>query len=145
MLNVAAGERLLERAQESLYAIGRQCRTVCAAAEGEMWPAALALSVQLHVDRIALIRPECAKSSDRSLERLKAYVMRNLFFCVSEVLLIGGADDLRFADRLVNARVACAETWTNCKHSAAEAAECFLLRGDFTNPPCTMAQNVYNI
>ena len=86
------GEGLLDAAQEGL----RQARGtggVCIAAEGEMWAAALALAAQLPVERIVLIAPEDRAISmrderSRRLQRLKSYTRRNLFFCISSILLL---------------------------------------------------------
>ena len=88
------GEGLLDAAQEGL----RQARGtggVCIAAEGEMWAAALALAAQLPVERIVLIAPEdrdraisVRDERSRRLQRLKAYAKRNLFFCISSILLL---------------------------------------------------------
>lgn len=86
------GESSLGTAQEGLRR-ARGPGGVCVAAEGEMWAAALALAAQLPVDRIALIAPEDRTMSawdgqSRRMHRLKAYARRNLFFCISSVLLL---------------------------------------------------------
>ena len=110
------GDNLLSAAQEGLYAARRPGGT-CVAAEGEYWAAALALAVQLNVERVALLAPTdipgaANDSGARQMERLKGYVRRNLFFCVSDVLVLEGQADERSARRmdavlrkLCNARV----------------------------------------
>ena len=143
----ASGEGdLLSAAQEGLVA-ARQPGGACVAAEGELWAAALALAVQLSVERVALIAPtdRCAlPGSDwnRQIERLKGFARRNLFFCVCDVLVMEGEADARSARRLdllcrrlCNARVhrvsLLDQRWTNCEFSPVEAVARFLRDGDF--------------
>lgn len=109
------GQRL-SVAQEGLRAV-RGPGGACVAAEGELWAAALALAVQLSVERIVLIAPTDTfagrrDEQRRQMERLKGYARRNLFFCVSEVLVLEGAGDVRserridqVCRRMCNARV----------------------------------------
>lgn len=139
-------EDLLAAAQEGLYA-ARGLGGACIAAEGELWAAALALAVQLSVERIALIAPtdhfQQPKSDwEKQIERLKSYARRNLFFCVSDVLVLEGEASGRSAKRIdlmcrrmCNARVRrvnlAGETWTNCKQSEIDAVAGFLVDGDF--------------
>ena len=82
----ADGETL-DAARDGLFRISG-CARVCAAAAGKSWPAALALAAQLRVDRLVLLRPEL--SARRS--PAEAFARRNLFFCVSEILIFDGAD-----------------------------------------------------
>lgn len=144
-LSAAWTGSLLAAAQEGLLAV-RRPGGACVAAEGELWAAALALAVQLHVDRIALIAPtDRLKNSkdalEKQIERLKGYARRNLFFCVSDVLVLEGAGDPRSARRidllcrrLCNARVQRGmlddQSWTNCKQLPLEAVVQFLVAGD---------------
>lgn len=137
---------LLTSVQEGLYAARRR-GGACVAAEGELWAAALALAAQLSVERVVLIAPTDRAGSpkddyQKQIERLKGFACRNLFFCVSEVLVLEDAPDERSAKRidsvcrrLCNARVhrlsLTDQRWTNCKHSPIEAAARFLDEGDF--------------
>lgn len=149
--NVAAvhagfGDNLLTAAQEGLYA-ARRSGGACVAADGEFWAAALALSAQLSVERVVLMAPtdrigNAKDDLEKQIERLKAYACRNLFFCVSDVLVLEGESDPRSARRidqlcrrLCNARVQRAslsdQRWTNCEQSPIEAAAGFLKDGVF--------------
>lgn len=138
------GADLLSSVQEGLYK-ARRPGGVCIAAEGEMWAAALALAAQLSVERVALIEPtdRCRSPRndwERQIIRLKSFVRRNLFFCVSDVLLLeGDGETARRLDalcrRMCNARVWRAELsdqrWTNCEHLHIDAAARFLSDGEF--------------
>ena len=142
---VTGGEDLLLRAQEGLCRVRPGSDAVCVVAEGAMWPVALALSVQLGVDRIVLIEPALQlkyseENMERQIERLKAYVRRNLFFCVSEVLIAGsGETDARCRRkieavwrRLSSAKLHRTEkTWTNCEYFINSEIVSFLLAGEF--------------
>lgn len=145
-VSAVQGGDLLGAAQEGLCA-ARQPGGACVAAEGELWAAALALAAQLSVERVALIAPTDRSENpkddwERQIVRLKGYACRNLFFCVSEVLVLEGESDVRSAKRidllcrrLCNARVhrvsLLDQRWTNCEHSPMEAAARFLRDGDF--------------
>jgi len=144
-IRIGRTDALLCSGQEGLYRIRRPGGT-CIAAEGEMWAAALALAAQLHVDRILLLSPTDDRLNtkdewERQIARLKAYARRNLFFCVSSVLVLESAaeeSDGRMSAvyrRLCNAslrRVSLPpEKWTNCKQSLLSAAVHFLHAGDF--------------
>lgn len=106
---------LLKDMQRGLYCVRKQAARVCIAAESEMCTAALALAVQFCVDRVALIHPfERMDIPDpyqrRQLNRLYGYAKRNLFFCVSDLLIVdSGGDATHGADallgRMVNARI----------------------------------------
>ena len=137
---------LLTAAQEGLYAARRRGGT-CIAAEGEMWAAALALAAQMCVERILLIaptdHPKPAKDDrEKQIERLKGFARRNLFFCVSEILVLEEKNDARsdrkidiLCRRMCNSRVyrisLADQRWTNCEHSPIEAAARFLDDGEF--------------
>lgn len=114
-VGVARQGNLLNGAQEGLRA-ARRPGGACVAAEGELWAAALALAAQLSVERIVLILPTDRRDPrddwERQIERLKGYARRNLFFCVSDVLVLerpgDGRSDRRMdlvCRRLCNARV----------------------------------------
>lgn len=142
-------DNLLHAVQEGLYA-ARRPGGACIAAEGEMWAAALALAAQMHVDRVALIAPtDFIRSPRDAWEKqigwMKSFAQRNLFFCVSEVLLLEETCDERsrkrvetICRRLCNATVRRAsladERWTKCKQSPMEAAARFLAAGEFVFP-----------
>jgi hypothetical protein len=131
--------------QEGLRA-ARRCGGVCIAAEGEWWTAALALAAQLCVDRIVLIAPTEYRMPpdtgfDRQFKSLRCYVRRNLFFCVSEVLVLETEEACAerqmnsVLNSLRNARVYRLKTddqrWTNCEFSLVEAVVSFLQSGEF--------------
>ena len=133
----------LAEAQDGLVRVRRQ-DGVCIAAEGEMWAVALSLAAQLQVERIALIAPEdrCRRAADereRQLQRLKAYARRNLFFCISGILLLersgeGNADRRinELCRRLCNAnvrRMSCPDP----RAYGMEPAARFLLSGSLGN------------
>lgn len=138
------GGDLLSSVQEGLYR-ARRPGGVCIAAEGEMWAAALALAAQLSVERVALIEPtdrfrSPSNDQERQLVRLKSFVRRNLFFCVSDVLMLEGDGEPAgrldaLCRRMCNARVWRAELsdqrWTNCEHLPIDAAARFLKSGEF--------------
>ena len=71
---------LLESAQMALYEV-RSPLGACVAAEGAYWAVALALAVQLNVERVALIFPDdiCPEPMRRPLDRLAGFARRNLF------------------------------------------------------------------
>lgn len=101
MTAIGKSDHLLTEAQEALCTV-RRAGGVCIVAEGEMWPVALALAAQLIVDRIALIAPtdrlkKTRDNFEKQIERLKGYARRNLFFCVSEVLILEESIDDRSA------------------------------------------------
>lgn len=111
IVRVMRSGNLLADAQRGLYAVTRAGKRACVAAEGEMWAAALALGIQLNVDRIVLLFPqECRGIRDRRLEWLKGYVRRNLFFCVSDVLIIEEAGQSACVDKLCR-RLINADVW----------------------------------
>lgn len=106
---------LLCGAQEGLRA-ARRSGGACIAAEGELWAAALALAAQLSVERIVLILPTDRRNPknkwEEQIERLKGFARRNLFFCVSDVLVLELRGDERsdrridqICRRLCNAKV----------------------------------------
>ena len=126
---------LLGGAQEGLRA-ARRSGGACVAAEGEMWAAALALAAQLSVERIVLILPTDRRNPknerEEQIERLKGFARRNLFFCVSDVLVLelrgDGRSDRRIDQvcrRLCNARV----RRMPMADGALEAAARFLAQG----------------
>jgi len=106
---------LLKDMQKELYGVRKQAARICVAAEGEMWTAALALAVQLCVDRVVLIHPSAGNGVQdscmrRQLNRLNGYVKRNLFFCVSDLLVVDPEMEMRrdmdaVLGRMVNARI----------------------------------------
>lgn len=140
-----SGGNLFISAQEGLYA-ARRPGGVCVAAEGELWAAALSLAVQLCVDRVALIAPtdypnKSTDEQEKQIARLKGFARRNLFFCVSEVLVLESGGDARSQKRmdsvlrrLCNARVyrlSAQENSMMCGEDAAiETAACFLADGE---------------
>lgn len=124
---------LLCSAQEGLRA-ARQSDGACVAAEGELWAAALALAAQLSVDRVALILPTDHRNPkdewERQIERLKGFARRNLFFCVSDVLVLEQQSDRRIDQvcrRLCNARVQRMRLSGDSR--MLEVAACFLEKG----------------
>lgn len=132
---------LLSSVQEGLYR-ARRPGGVCIAAEGEMWAAALALAAQLSVERVVLIEPTDRfrmprNDRERQIVRLKSFVRRNLFFCVSDILMLEKDVEQMNAlcRRMYNARVWRAklsdERWTNCEHLHIDAAARFLTSGEF--------------
>lgn len=132
---------VLSAAQEGLYAV-RGPGGVCVAAEGEFWAAALALAAQLCVERVVLIAPTDRRNSkedwERQIQRLKGFARRNLFFCVSDVLVLEKSIESRQVNqicrRLTNAkvlRVVIGEE-ANVQRRAINAAVKFLIEGDFT-------------
>ncbi len=143
---ITHGADLLLSAQEGLRA-ARRSGEACIAAEGELWAAALSLAAQLCVDRIVLIAPTDFMHSPKSelekqIERLKGFARRNLFFCVSDVLVLEEGLDARsdrridlLCRRMCNSRVHRLsmgdQRWTNCEHSPIEAVARFLCEGDF--------------
>ena len=144
-VRAAFGGDLLASVQEGLWK-ARGSGGVCIAAEGEYWPVALAPAVQLCVDRIVLLAPkdlrrkaedECGKQ----IERLRSFVRRNLFFCVSDVLVMERPGDVQMekcVDRLCrglcNARIqrlkVSEQRWTKCEFFPFEAAARFLHAGE---------------
>lgn len=140
------GGDVLASVQEGLQKV-RGSGGVCIAAEGEYWPAALALAVQLCVDRIALIDPmdRCRDSKDecgKQIDRLRSFARRNLFFCVSEVLVMENADNPelekqidRMCKGLCNARIqrvkVSEQRWTNCEFFPFETVARFLYAGEY--------------
>lgn len=139
------GEDLLSCVQEGLYR-ARRPGGAGIAAEGEMWAAALALSAQLSVDRVVLIEPtdqfrNPKNEWEKQVVRLKGFVRRNLFFCVSDVLMMeSGTEKTKgwmdlLCRRMYNARVWRAamedQRWTKYEHSQIDAAARFLSSGDF--------------
>lgn len=142
---VTDGKDLLLRAQEGLCRVRPGSQSVCIAAEGAMWPVALALSIQLGVDKIALIDPRLSANHsedglNRQRERLIAYARRNLFFCVSEVLIVGeGEADARARRKMEkvwrkmnNARLyRMDKTWINCEQLLNSALISFFTKGEF--------------
>lgn len=142
---VTDGKDLLLRAQEGLCSVRPGSQSVCIAAEGAMWPVALALSIQLGVDKIALIDPclstnNAEESLNRQRERLRAYVRRNLFFCVSKVLIVGDGEKNARARRKMenvwrkmnNAQIYRVDkTWINCEQLLNSALISFFIEGEF--------------
>lgn len=107
---------LLKDMQNALYSVQKQAARVCVAAEGDMWTAALALAVQLCVDRVVLIHPSGGNSMHdphrrRQLNRLNGYVRRNLFFCVSDLLVLDSEAGMRREEDAVLARMVNARIW----------------------------------
>lgn len=138
-------ENLFTSAQEGLCA-ARRPGGVCVAAEGELWAAALSLAAQLCVDRVVLVAPtdhpnKSTNEQEKQIARLKGFARRNLFFCVSEVLVLECGVDARSQKRmdavlrrLCNAHVHRLSVRENLLHGedmAVEAAACFLADGEF--------------
>ena len=132
---MAAKSDLLSGAQEGLRA-ARRSGGACVAAEGELWAAALALAAQLSVERIVLILPTDQRNPknewEEQIERLKGFARRNLFFCVSDVLVLELRGDERsdrridqICRRLCNAKV----RRMQMADGALEAAARFLAQG----------------
>ena len=129
-------------AQEGLYAARRRGGT-CVAAEGEWWTVALALAVQLNVDRVALILPAWCSGEQAARQQLqmRGFVRRNLFFCVSDVLVLESGLDGRMAReidgvcrRMYNARVwrmRASELEWQRGGAPLEAAARFLAAGEY--------------
>ena len=139
------GENLLSCVQEGLCR-ARRPGGAGIAAEGEMWAAALALSAQLSVERVVLFEPtdqfrNTKDEWEKQIVRLKGFARRNLFFCVSDVLVLEGGDDKpkdwidSMCRRMCNARVwresLADQRWTKCELSQIDAAARFLSGGDF--------------
>ena len=144
-VSMLRGSDMLGAAMDGLQAARRRGSTAIAA-EGEMWAVALALAAQLCVEKIVLIAPtDCVKRPENEREKqidgLKRFARRNLFFCVSGVLVLENAaeaPDGRMTAvyrRMCNAsvrRIALSqEKWMNCKQSLLSAAARFLHVGDF--------------
>ena len=145
-VSMLRGGDLFSAAQDGLQA-ARRSGGACIAAEGEQWAIALALAAQLCVERIVLIAPtDFAKSPEtefeQQIEQLKGFARRNLFFCVSDVLVLEEQTDAQSDRRidqicrgLCNSRVQrlslTDQRWTNCEHSPIDAAARFLSEGDF--------------
>lgn len=141
----AFGDDLLASVQEGLWKV-RGSGGVCIAAEGEYWPAALAPAVQLCVDRIVLLdpkdlRPNSEAEWGKQMDRLRSFVCRNLFFCVSDVMVMELSDDARMEKcvarlcrELCNARIrrvkVSEQRWTNCEFFPFEVAARFLYAGE---------------
>ena len=93
--------------------------------------AALALAARMNVDRLALINPcpaECAE-----MRKMQFFAMRNLFFCVSDVLVIERGDGRAF-DRTVK-RLSNSRVWRMTSATEAEImdwTEEFLKCDDFS-------------
>lgn len=131
------GENRLESAQEGLYAARRHGGT-CVAAEGAGWMPAIALAVQLNVDRIALIAPAYA-ANDAFERQMRNFVRRNLFFCVAEILVLEDVSNSEmrreldgFCRRMCNARIwrlPVAGSWMG-RRSPLEMAARFLAAGE---------------
>lgn len=122
----ADGETL-DAARDGLFRISRRAR-VCAAAVGKNWATALALAAQLRVDRLALFRPEFGARRSPAA----AFARRNLFFCVSEILIFDGADAAALKETDALCRGLCnAQIWRvpGGKDDAQTAAR-FLLAED---------------
>ncbi len=90
------GETPLPGLQALLHRARSQCGAACVLARGAGCLAALALAEQLPVERLALIRPAALTGRMR---RLSGYALRNLALCVSDALIVDGAD-ARLARRL---------------------------------------------
>lgn len=80
-------EPLLSQAQEALWRLRRSCSWACVAAEGEAALVALALAVQLPVERLMLMGRWRAAS--RKMARVRSFALRNLPLMISDVILIG--------------------------------------------------------
>lgn len=74
----------LDAARSALYGVSH-CGRVCIVAEKDGWVEALALSVQLNVDRVVIRRPT---ELEQDRLRMWSFVRRNLFFCVSSILAL---------------------------------------------------------
>ena len=117
----------LDAARDGLFRISGRAR-VCAAAVGRSWATALALAVQLRVDRLALFRPEFGARRSPA----EAFARRNLFFCVSEILIFDGADvaSMRETDALCRG-LCSAQIWrVPGGNDDAQTAARFLLAED---------------
>ena len=129
---------LLKDMQKELYGVRKRAARICVAAEGEMWTAALALAVQLCVDRVVLIHP-CGENGvqspclRRQLNRLNGYVKRNLFFCVSDLLVVEPETGARRDTDAVLGRMVNARIWRMpaAGGDAAEPAARFMMCDDF--------------
>jgi len=82
-------ERYLSQAQQALWELRKKCSWICVSARGPAAAIALALAVQLPVDRLALSQfsvfsPE---KLPRQLAKLKTYARSNLFLAASEIML----------------------------------------------------------
>ena len=97
VVRVETNTGIQEAALDGLRCARGKERTMIAASGEKVW-AALALAARMNVDRLALINPcpaECAET-----RKMQFFAMRNLFFCVSDVLVIERGDGRAF-DRTV--------------------------------------------
>lgn len=93
----------------ALQSLRRECETVGVAARGAGCAAALALSEQLPVDRLALVDPMLSLRGfglsnapvSRELRRMAAFARRNLALCVSDALILETGRDRSAGDRIL--------------------------------------------
>jgi len=144
-VSMLRGGDMLGAALDGLQMVRRRGNAAIVA-EGELWAIALALAAQLCVEKIVLIaptdsvkRPENEK--EKQIDGLKRFACRNLFFCVSDVLVLEeGEDSDKRIDQLCRGmcnsqiyRLSMADQrWTNCELSPIDAAVRFLSEGEFT-------------
>lgn len=107
-----SSENMLDCARQCLNELAGKSESVCIVSLGRWWVVALALSAQLRVDRLALLEIDATcigetHVDDRQYCRLRGFVRRNLFFCVSDVLVLGRNPSMEkeVFSRMVNARV----------------------------------------
>ena len=105
VVRVETNTGIQEAALDGLRCARGKERTMIAASGEKVW-AALALAARMNIDRLALINPcpaECAET-----RKMQFFAMRNLFFCVSDVIVIERGDGRAFdrtVKRLSNSRV----------------------------------------
>ena len=144
----AAGEDLWPGLQAALQDVRAEYGSACVLAAGAGCAAALALSVQLPVERLALLYP---RRPCGPLRRLDRFARRNLALCVSDVLVVsegesayasallaGGLGAHSPVIRLCIDQNAGSEMFTNPENGLNTALSRFLRTGEL---PKSLAEN----
>lgn len=104
-VNAAAHGSIQDSALDGLRRARGREQTMITASGETVW-VALALAARMNVDRLVLIDPRPAERAE--MREIQFFAARNLFFCVSDVLVIG-SDNARAFDKtvkkLLNSRV----------------------------------------
>ena len=153
-----AGERPLPALQTLLQRVRREYGAACVLARGTGCMAALALAEQLPVERLALVEPACEPAwALIRARRFTGFAMRNLALCVSDALIVDGAD-ARLARRLerglsANGRVkrlpppdkTGPDLCTICENRLRNAVFAFLLGEDLPKDLAKTPEMRYNL
>ena len=140
------GKALWGELQAALQRVRREFGGACVLAEGAGCAAALALSVQLPVDRLALIDP---RPGEGPLRRMGRFAGRNLPLCVCDALVVGGERRINALRKrglgahgrliwLRGAGEAGLKLYTNREIGLDLALSCFLRTGEL---PKSLAEN----